>query len=469
VKRRPGKLVSLGCLVAVCVLAACEPRQSATSAPATSPAELPWQAVTLTVGREPQQHFAGFGFSFELQNPYSQLSEERKAEVDQLLFKDLNARIVRLWYTTGDPTPLRDFYLKSGIIPHALANGVTELLLAPGSYLGSPEEQARAIASDIATMRDDYGIRITTTGVLNEPDDNQKHLRVSDYVPLTIGMRRELDARGLQNVKTIGPEFASADDGALRWFDTVAADPVALASFDALGTHSYNMAANPALAQRVLAHHKQYWMTEAGGGNLNGSAEFDYAFAASVSSRFLNDLNNAVTHWIWFIGLSHGTQDVYQKLVMCEGLCAQNGRIYKNYGYYHVQPITSAFLPGTVMRHVTSDLPQWKDLVWTYGPKPPVQAAAGVRPDGRWALAVVDDTPGGGSPPRYSWDPPTNYRVTFDVPELADVPRLRFDLCRTNTQVAVQCGETLDLINGRATIDVTSLELITLVAQNPVP
>ncbi len=303
-KRRRGRLVSLGCLVAVSVLAACEPPQSATSAPAASPAELPWQAATLTVGREPRQHFAGFGFSFELNNPYSQLSEERKAEVDQLLFKDLNARIVRLWYTTGDPTPLRDFYLKSGIIPHALANGVTELLLAPGSYLGSPEKQARAIASDIATMRDDYGIRITTTGVLNEPDDDRKRLRVSDYVPLTIGMRRELDARGLQNVKTIGPEFASADDGALKWFDTVAADPVALASFDALGTHSYNMAANPVLAQRVLVHHKQYWMTEAGGGNLNGSAEFDYAFAASVSSRFLNDLNNAVDHWIWFIGMS---------------------------------------------------------------------------------------------------------------------------------------------------------------------
>ncbi len=167
--------------------------------------------------------------------------------------------------------------------------------------------------------------------------------------------------------------------------------------------------------------------------------------------------------------MSHGTRDVYQKLVMCEGLCAQNGRIYKNYGYYHVQPITSAFVPGTVMRHVTSDLPQWKDLVWTYGPKPPVQAAAGVRPDGRWALAVVNDTPGGGSPPQYSWDPPTNYRITLDVPDLADVQRLRFDLCRTNTQVAAQCGETLDLINGRATIDVTSLELITLVAQNPVP
>ncbi len=92
-------------------------------------------------------------------------------------------------------------------------------------------------------MRDDYGIRITTTGVMNEPDaEDWKLLPASDYVPLTIALRRELDARGLGDVKVIGPEFASADDKALRWFDTVAADPQALASFDALGTHSYNMA-----------------------------------------------------------------------------------------------------------------------------------------------------------------------------------------------------------------------------------
>ncbi len=155
-----------------------QPPQSATSAPAASPAALPWQSVTLTVGREPRQRFAGFGFSFEPDNPDSQLSEERKAKVDQLLFKDLNTRIVRLWYATGDPTLLRDFYLKSGIIPQRARQRGHRAAARRQTYLGSPEEQARAIASDIATMRDAYGIRITTTGVLNEPDDDRKRLRV---------------------------------------------------------------------------------------------------------------------------------------------------------------------------------------------------------------------------------------------------------------------------------------------------
>ena len=70
------------------------------------------------------------------------------------------------------------------------------------------------------------------------------------------------------------------------------------------------------------------------------------------------------------------------------------------------------------MRHVTSDLPRWQEMVWSYGPKPPLQAAAALRPDGRYALAVVNDTPGI-TAARTSWDPPTDYRVTFAVPELA--------------------------------------------------
>lgn len=464
-------VIRFAALLALGALGACEPPEGAVPLPAVGTADAAAQkSAVLTVGTTPRQRFEGFGFSFEHDNPYRLLSEERRAEVDRLLYDELDTRILRLWYAAGQPEVLRDDYLASGIIPHALAHGVTELLLAPaGDYPGDPDAFARRIAEDIRVMRDEYGIRITTTGVMNEPDaEDWKRLPASDYVPLTIALRRELDARGLGDVKVIGPEFASADDKALRWFDTVAADPTALASFDALGTHSYNMGATPEFAERVRAHDKQYWMTEAGGGHFDGSAEHDATFAASVSSRFLNDLNHGVTHWVWFIGLSEGTDDVYQKLVMCEGSCADPARIYKNYSYHHVQLVSAAFPPGTTMRHVTSDLPGFPDMVWTYGAKPPLHAAAGLRPDGRFALAVVNDT-AGIEVRTASWDQPTHYRVAFEVPELADVPSLTFDLCRTNPQVAVQCGDTLELTNGRATLEVRSLELITLVAQEPIP
>jgi hypothetical protein len=152
--------------------------------------------------------------------------------------------------------------------------------------------------------------------------------------------------------------------------------------------------------------------------------------------------------------------------LMCEGSCAEGGRIYKNYGYHHVQQVTASFLPGTVMRHVTGDLPDFPDMVYTYGAKPALHAAAGIRPDGRWVLGVVNDTPGI-EVRTARWDPPTNYRVIFEVPELAGTPSLTFDLCRTNPEVAVKCGETLELKGGRVTVEVRSLELITLVAQQP--
>ena len=164
------------------------------------------------------------------------------------------------------------------MINDALRHGVTELLLAPWTYLGDPELQARTIAADIATMRDDYGIRITTTGVVNEPGAGERKIvPPADFVPLAIAMRRELDARGLKDVKVIGPEWSSADDNPVQWFDAIAANPQALAAVAGLATHSYGMAANRELAERVLAHHKQYWMTEAGGGDFDGSAEFAYA------------------------------------------------------------------------------------------------------------------------------------------------------------------------------------------------
>jgi hypothetical protein len=281
-------------------------------------------------------------------------------------------------------------------------------------------------------------------------------------------MRRELEALGLSGVTVLGPEFASADGVAIDWFDIVANEPEVLASFDALATHSYNMAARPELAQRALAHGKQYWMTEAGGGITDGSAEFAYTFATSAGARFLNDLNNGVTHWVWFIGLGDGTDDVRQKLVMCEGPCVGTPRIYKNYAYHYLQQISASFPPGTTMRHITSDLPDWRDMVYTYGPKPPINAAAGVRPDGRWVLAVVNQTLGTGWE-QASWDDPANYRIAFQVPELAGSGSRTFDLCRTNAEVSVRCDESVQVIDGRVALDVVSLELVTLVARTPAP
>jgi hypothetical protein len=463
--------VTLAALLALGALGACEPPESGApplAVPAADPAAGPH--ALLSVGERPRQRFEGFGFSFEQGSPYPELDPARQAEVDRLLYDELGTRIIRLWYAPGRPYEIRDHFLTTGIIPHALAHGVTELLLGPGHYIGDPDQHARAMAEDMRVMRDEYGIRITASGVVNEPNAKDWKIVPADhYLPLAIAMRRELEARGLDHVTTIGPEFASADEDARSWLDAIAGDPAALAATDAFGSHSYNMAATPEFADRVLRHGLQYWMTEAGGPELpDASAEHDHAFAASVSARFLNDINQGVSHWVWFIGLGQGTRDPYQKLVMCEGPCATTGRIYKNASYHHAKLVSHAFPPGSVMRHVTSDLPEWQEMVWSYGAKPPLQAAAGRRADGRFALAVVNDTTGIAAA-RTSWDAPTAYQVTFAVPELAALGRLELDLCRTNAQVQAQCGETVVMEDGRVTVGLQSLELITLVTRDPLP
>jgi hypothetical protein len=201
-----------GALAVAVGVGACGPEERL---PLPAPADPAAPAsATLTVGSTPQQTFAGLGFSFEQDNPYPDLSEERKSIVDGMLYRGLDARIVRLWYGPGQPEPLRDYYLASGIIPRALDNGVSELLLGPWNYLGDPDEHARAIAADIRTAREAWGIPITATGVVNEPsaerDGHHPYLPVEHYVPLALAMAREVAASG-RDVTLIGPEFASAD------------------------------------------------------------------------------------------------------------------------------------------------------------------------------------------------------------------------------------------------------------------
>jgi hypothetical protein len=184
VRRKPASLrvAATAILALVCTIVACARADVRPPPPPT--ADLPWHAAELTVGSEPQQRFAGFGFSITQDNPYGELGEQDRAVVDRLLFPELDARILRLWYGPGDTEAVHEAYQANGLIDHALAAGVRELLLGPWSYLGDPEQHARVIAQDIRTLRDRYGIEITATGVINEPEGpgEPKYLPESHYV-----------------------------------------------------------------------------------------------------------------------------------------------------------------------------------------------------------------------------------------------------------------------------------------------
>ncbi len=419
--------------------------------------------ATLTIDPTPQQTFAGFGFSFTDDDPYLTLDPAARSEADRLLFTELGTRIVRLWHEPGNPERTLRTYRDGGVVAGALTHGVTELLLAPEGYTpGDPEGYAETLTNDILTLRQG-GIPITVTGTQNEPGSGERaDIPDEDLLPLYRAMRAKLDAKGLKDVKLLGPEYASNDDGPKDFVAAIQADPIANAAYQGVAHHSYNMAGDPKLATLTRAAGKQYWQTEAGGGSQDGSAEFDYDFAAEGSARLLNDLNNGVTHWLWFIGLGQGDRDVLQKLVML----GPNG-FYKNFTYHHMQQITTRFPPGTVLRHVTSDLPDARDLVWTYGVKPPLHAAAGLRPDGRYAIGVLNRTKGSGKGGGFGYQAAQPYEVAIEASELAAAP-VEFELCRTGRAGPLRCDERLTMTAGKATVTLTPAELVTLVSLAPV-
>jgi hypothetical protein len=108
-------------------------------------------------------------------------------------------------------------------------------------------------------------------------------------------------------------------------------------------THSYNMAATPDLAAYVRKNGRDYWQTEAG-----GDAEGNTAAA-----RFLNDLNNRVTHWSFFIGPASGVDE--------QQLLSPSAR---SFTYYYLRHLASSFVPGTIIRHTTSSI-EGEEMTYT--------------------------------------------------------------------------------------------------------
>ena len=183
---------------------------------------------------------------------------------------------------------------------------MTTLLLAPARGEERPREpmavHARKLAKFISDIRAERGVHIQVTGIANEPGFTPDQM--AEAVRL---LRLELDRHRLPEVQIIGPESASVDETCLHLIQGIRADPESWEALSGIATHRYNMAATPAFPALLAETHKQYWMTEASDNGNEGEADVDRA--ASICARFLNDLNNGVTQWLYFIGF-HESADV---------------------------------------------------------------------------------------------------------------------------------------------------------------
>jgi hypothetical protein len=437
--------------------------------------------VTLTIGRQGRQTFQGFGVSEVGGTDWSVLSSTQKAQIGQRVYRELDVRVLRLWFNF-DYNNFVAKYIHNGLIKNALDHGVKELLFAPdrfpssvstvtaegGRRLTDVAGYARLIAENIKRLKDEHGVIITVTGLINEPSGNTsqtKFVATADFPRLTKALRQELNSRGLQSVRIIGTENANCDGNSRTFLEAILADSEAKAALHGGSTHSYNMAANAAYAGIVANHGLTYWQTESGCLKGCGQNDFNHRMAAKATARFLNDLNFRVTHWIWFIGSQRlNPNDNQQRLLYWDANdLSRPDWLRANYQYYYLKQIMGSLPVGTRLRHVTSNLSN-SSMTYTYGTKSPLNAAAGVRPDGKWFISVVNNTGDDfavyDSLLRHS--PQKEYRVTLDIPELSAVAEKRFRVFRSNQRIANAGLTEVVLRHGKVTLLLAPHELVTL-------
>ena len=422
---------------------------------AAGPAQTAPLPLTITVQTGPRQTFAGLGASVFPWTPAAvynrQVTPAQTRYMARLLWHDARLRSVRLWIHPGEE-PVSyyvDGYVGTHKLPDAIAAGATDLILAPdhmppamndghGYIRGDAIPQyAALLAGFIADFKAQTGILINHCGVLNEPNDRPVKPSNAQWPVLIKALRVALDARGLSAVGIVAPESANCGADAYAVVDSIHADPQAWRDLEGIATHSYNNAATEGMAER--RHGKEYWTTESGGITDSGENAGDRLQAASVSSRFLNDVNHGVTHWQFFIGTEYadpaGNTD---RLLKYDPKTAGHPlHLTVLQKYYSLRQLSGAFDTGAVFRHCLSSL--GGEMTYTYGKKPHVNAAAAENPDGSWAVGLSNFT----APGFQDADDPANfplhnsgyhaqvYAVTVRVPELATLPALRFAVRRS--------------------------------------
>lgn len=449
--------------------------------------------VNVTVKAGAKQTYQGLGASQTLGTSieYGKLQQSEKNALQKLICKEGNFKIVRLWFDPNkyapqpgqqNPAGFVKSYVTSGLITDALANGCNTLLLAPGNFPAYMKAEnsnsikdseivnhAVLLASFISQMKQQYGVKIHATGIMNEPAGK---FTDAQWPVMVKALRQQLDNRNLKDVKIVTPELANGDSLAVRVITAIKNNPDAWKALAAISTHSYNMAATPAIAKLVEGTNKEYWITEAG---ANGPEDpGDAVQAASAASRFLSDMNNRVTHWIWFIG--HAPADKTDNATRLIRYFVKPFRYDVFLKYYYLQQLSYTFDIGAVFRRSYSSLD--KNMTWSYGKKPRIIVASAKNPDGSWGIGVSNYTSDkfffkipaslGFPEGTLATNPQSGraaetFAVTVTVEELAKAGDIKMKMYRSNSNVNnVYIGTAL-MRQGKVTVPkVESLDLITL-------
>jgi len=369
------------------------------------------------------QRFDGFGLSQPLgDTAFAALAPEVQAKGLDFVYGALPVDYFRAWVRSDASVDVAGMLAQFGkaYLDNAMLAKISErchpqLILAPGTGSQSPEPDpaayARKLADFLAALRSRENLLFEATGILNEPDP----LRTAYLAAAVIHLRRELDDRDLHSTKIIAADWANVSSQSVAAIAQLEGIPAANAAIFAWSCHSYNMASTRSMA--VAARHKQRWVTEAGQGIGDADAppaEVNAMDAASLAGRFLTDLNQGVTRWLYFIGLlSTASHKAPGSPWTALALISPSGDITAFNRYFFLKALLETFPRGSIFHACASSLDGTMD--WTYGKKPRLSAASAIGPDGRLRLAVVNTTGIAGS--RISWyHPAQTLRLGLRLP-----------------------------------------------------
>ena len=426
----------------------------------------------LTVQASPRQTFKGIGASqVYIWEPMNTIPEKERIRMTDMVFRDLGFNILRMWLGTGPKetvnTMKAKFYSQYGNVIGEIRSrdpGLNTLLLAPARGESQPADSMSAYAMKIARfileVRQERGIRINVTGIANEP----LHWSIQQVVDATKYLRKELDDRGLQDVRIISPECASNDGDLNRKLDGLHADTAAWEAMDGIASHSYNMAVTDAQAGRTYG--RDFWMTEASNNGNEGAEDEDMACVAAA--RFLNDMNHLVTHWVWFVGFANSRDVATDKDNATKLMVYDQARreIFIHLKYYYFKQLLTTFDKGAVFRSVMSS--READMPYTYGQKPAINAAAAINPDGTWAVGIVNGTGVSSQSHITKWYDASNCVLNIKIDELKGTASLPFVVFRSSANRHAVISDTILVRDGRFTISLAPRELVTLRSIKPV-
>lgn len=443
-------------------------------------------AISITVQPGARQTFRGLGASVFPWTPSvvynAQVTPAQTQQMAHLLWHDARLRSVRLWIHPGqEPIDYYiDGYVRTHKLPEAIAAGAKDLILAPDyipkamndghGYIREAfiPEYAALLAGFIREFRDKTGILINNCGVLNEPNDRPVKFSDAQWPVMVKALRQALNAHGLQTVKIVAPESANCGTDAYAIGDSFKADPEAWQDLAGVATHSYNNAATEDMAGRVVD--KEYWITEAGGMTDTDETAGAAMQAASVASRFLNDVNHRVTHWQFFIGAEQTDPRGNTGRILKYDVSPFRLTILQK--YYSLKQLSDTFDVGASFRHSLSSLDGEMTYTYSHAPehKPHLNAAVAQNPDGTWGIGLsnfTSDTFAAPSTPAWVREqggyPAQTFTIAIRVPELALIKTLLFAVRRSNAGANDVPVGMLVMHQGRLTVpNIGPLDVITL-------